>query len=74
MKQILKKLFCEHTDVYLIRWCIKHVSRNEPSCVVVEYQCENCSKYVYLYLYGQDKEAWIKAMEEYKHENFYCTR
>lgn len=74
MKEFFKKLFCKHRKVKIIRWCIKHIPDNEPSCVVVEYQCKNCNKYIYDYRYGQDKAEWIKAMGEYKHENFNCTR
>ena len=74
MKRILKRLFCKHTEVDLIRWCIKHIPEHEPSCVVIEYQCKECGKFVYVYQYGQDKADWIRAMGEYKHEDFYYTR
>jgi RNase P subunit RPR2 len=74
MQRFLKKLFCKHRNVKLIRWCIKHIPDYEPSCVVVEYQCNECGKFIYRYLYERDKAEWIKAMGEYKHEDFYCTR
>lgn len=74
MKEFFKKLFCKHENAYVVRWCIKHIPDSEPSCVVVEYQCEECGKYVYLYLHGRDKAEWIKAMGDYKHENFNSTR
>lgn len=74
IKQYLKRLLCKHENVSIVRWCIKHIPDNEPSCVVVEYRCEDCGKYIYMYQYGRDKAEWIKAMGEYKHEDFYCTR
>ena len=74
MKKFLKRIFCNHENVELVRWCIKHISAHEPSCAVIEYRCNKCGKYVYVYQYGQDKADWIRAMGEYKHENFCGTR
>lgn len=74
IKSYLKKLFCKHYDADLVRWCVKHIPENEPSCVVAEYQCKECGKYVYIYFHGNLKAEWIEAMGEYKHENFNCTR
>ena len=74
IKSYFKRLLCRHEEANLTRWCIKHIPDSEPSCAVVEYQCEECGKYIYIYLRGKEKADWITAMGEYKHENFYCTR
>ena len=74
IKEGFKKLKCKHTNVDLIRWCVKHIPDSEPSCVVVEYQCKDCGRYTYLYLKGKKKHDWLKAMGVYKHEDFYGTR
>lgn len=74
MKRKLRQLFCRHKSVSVTRWCIKHIPDYEPSCVVVEYKCSKCGKYLYSYLTGEDKKIWIETMGDYKHENFNCTR
>lgn len=73
-KEFIKKLKCNHQYASVERWCIKHISNSEPSCVVAEYKCDSCGKYLYVYLKGKDKESWINAMGDYKKENFNCER
>lgn len=74
LKASIKRLLCQHPDVELVRWCIKHIPDYEPSCVVIEYRCLQCGKYLYEYRYGKDKDAWIRAMGYEKYDAFCETR
>lgn len=70
----LKRLLCKHKTTSLIRWCIRHIPEHEPSCAVVEHKCNECGRYIYKYLTGEDKRSWIEAMGENNKQDFYSER
>ena len=67
IKAFFKRLFCKHTDTYLLRWHWTHgPSGNDPLFIEAEYCCKECGEIVYLYQRGREAHDWANAMGDYK--------
>ena len=68
MKDFLKRLFCKHKNSEVVCW--HEVRDYDMFWIAIQFKCNDCGKYYFDYIMGDDKNKCERFMKEYADKRY----